>query len=85
MVEIVGHLTKMRFGEQDQSKAKDTKEVNIAHFFFLFPSGLCLQLHVCVCVCVLQPTGGIYARLETQFKGQVRQSSEKTPRYPQQT
>uniref|UniRef100_A0A3Q3WE70 SANT and BTB domain-containing protein n=1 Tax=Mola mola TaxID=94237 RepID=A0A3Q3WE70_MOLML len=53
MVEIVGHLTKMRFGEQDQSKAKDTKE----------------------------PTGGIYARLETQFKSQVRQSSEKTPRY----
>ncbi|CAB1343938.1 unnamed protein product [Coregonus sp. 'balchen'] len=26
MVEIIGHLTKMRFGEQDQSKSKDTKE-----------------------------------------------------------
>ncbi|XP_037638885.1 uncharacterized protein KIAA1841 homolog isoform X1 [Sebastes umbrosus] len=26
MVEIVGYLTKMRFGEQEQSKSKDTKE-----------------------------------------------------------
>ncbi|XP_067092587.1 SANT and BTB domain regulator of class switch recombination [Osmerus mordax] len=26
MVEIIGHLTKMRFGDQEQSKAKDTKE-----------------------------------------------------------
>uniref|UniRef100_A0A8C4DPR1 SANT and BTB domain regulator of CSR n=1 Tax=Dicentrarchus labrax TaxID=13489 RepID=A0A8C4DPR1_DICLA len=55
MVEIIGHLTKMRFGDQEQSKSKDTKE----------------------------PTGGIYSRLEAQFKGnsQPRQSSEKTPRY----
>ena len=28
MVEIIGHLTKMRFGDQEQSKAKDTKEVH---------------------------------------------------------
>ncbi|CAN9499579.1 unnamed protein product [Ophioblennius macclurei] len=26
MVEIIGHLTKMRFGEQEQSRSKDTKE-----------------------------------------------------------
>uniref|UniRef100_A0A3Q1AYA9 SANT and BTB domain-containing protein n=1 Tax=Amphiprion ocellaris TaxID=80972 RepID=A0A3Q1AYA9_AMPOC len=55
MVEIVGYLTKMRFGEQEQSKSKDTKE----------------------------PAGGIYSRLEAQFKSasQSRQSSEKAPRY----
>nr|XP_046258071.1 SANT and BTB domain regulator of class switch recombination isoform X1 [Scatophagus argus]XP_046258072.1 SANT and BTB domain regulator of class switch recombination isoform X1 [Scatophagus argus] len=54
MVEIIGHLTKMRFGDQEQSRSKDTKE----------------------------PTGGIYSRLEAQFKStsQARQSSEKTPR-----
>ncbi|KAM9317826.1 SANT and BTB domain regulator of class switch recombination isoform 1-T2 [Pholidichthys leucotaenia] len=53
MVEIIGHLTKMRFGDQEQSKSKDIKE----------------------------PAGGIYARLETQFKSstQSRQSSDKTP------
>ncbi|XP_039904593.1 uncharacterized protein KIAA1841-like [Simochromis diagramma] len=27
MVEIIGYLTKMRFGDQEQSKSKDTKEV----------------------------------------------------------
>lgn len=27
MMEIVGHLTKMRFGDQKQSKAMDNKEV----------------------------------------------------------
>uniref|UniRef100_A0A3P9CPJ0 SANT and BTB domain regulator of CSR n=1 Tax=Maylandia zebra TaxID=106582 RepID=A0A3P9CPJ0_9CICH len=55
MVEIIGYLTKMRFGDQEQSKSKDTKE----------------------------PAGGIYSRLEVQFRSssQVRQSSEKTPRY----
>ncbi|XP_042290344.1 uncharacterized protein KIAA1841 homolog isoform X1 [Thunnus maccoyii] len=54
MVEIIGYLTKMRFGDQEQSKSKDTKE----------------------------PAGGIYCRLEAQFKStsQSRQSSEKTPR-----
>ncbi|XP_065815539.1 SANT and BTB domain regulator of class switch recombination [Labrus bergylta] len=54
MVEIIGHLTKMRFGDQEQSRSKDNKE----------------------------PSGGIYARLETQFKSssQSRQSAEKTPR-----
>ncbi|TMS04479.1 Uncharacterized protein E3U43_009636 [Larimichthys crocea] len=29
MVEIIGHLTKMRFGEQEQSRSKDTKEANL--------------------------------------------------------
>lgn len=29
IVEIIGHLNKMRFGEQEQSKAKDTKEVRM--------------------------------------------------------
>ena len=29
MVEIVGYLTKMRFGEQEQSKSKDTKEASL--------------------------------------------------------
>ncbi|KAM9726795.1 SANT and BTB domain regulator of class switch recombination isoform 1-T1 [Menidia menidia] len=54
MVEVIGHLTKMRFGDQEHSKAKDTKE----------------------------PAGGIYARLEAQFKStsQPRQAAEKTPR-----
>uniref|UniRef100_A0A1A8IUQ0 KIAA1841 n=1 Tax=Nothobranchius kuhntae TaxID=321403 RepID=A0A1A8IUQ0_NOTKU len=54
MVEIVGYLTKMRFGDHEQSKSKDTKE----------------------------PAGGIYARIESQFKNvsQVRQSTEKAPR-----
>ncbi|CAG6018005.1 unnamed protein product [Menidia menidia] len=54
MVEVIGHLTKMRFGDQEHSKAKDTKE----------------------------PVGGIYARLEAQFKStsQPRQAAEKTPR-----
>uniref|UniRef100_A0A3Q2D699 SANT and BTB domain regulator of CSR n=1 Tax=Cyprinodon variegatus TaxID=28743 RepID=A0A3Q2D699_CYPVA len=55
MAEIIGHLTKMRFGDQEQSKAKDTKE----------------------------PSGGIYAKLEAQFKGgtQTRPTPEKAPRY----
>ncbi|KAM3863144.1 SANT and BTB domain regulator of class switch recombination [Diretmus argenteus] len=54
MAEIVGHLTKMRFGEQEVSNTKETKE----------------------------PAGGIYSRLEAQFRSssQLRQSSEKTPR-----
>ncbi|XP_038155397.1 uncharacterized protein KIAA1841 homolog [Cyprinodon tularosa] len=54
MAEIIGHLTKMRFGDQEQSKAKDTKE----------------------------PSGGIYAKLEAQFKGgtQTRPTPEKAPR-----
>ncbi|KAK5606857.1 hypothetical protein CRENBAI_014725 [Crenichthys baileyi] len=54
MAEIVGHLTKMRFGDQEQSRSKDTKE----------------------------PAGGIYAKLEAQFKGsaQTRQTADKAPR-----
>lgn len=54
MAEIIGNLTKMRFGEQEQSRAKDMKE----------------------------PPGGIYSRLEAQFRSSVqqRQGAEKTPR-----
>uniref|UniRef100_UPI0037E95BB1 SANT and BTB domain regulator of class switch recombination isoform X2 n=1 Tax=Semicossyphus pulcher TaxID=241346 RepID=UPI0037E95BB1 len=54
MAEIICHLTKMRFGEQEHSRYKDNKE----------------------------PTGGIYSRLEAQFKSssQSKQTSEKTPR-----
>ncbi|KAG7260824.1 hypothetical protein CRUP_011791 [Coryphaenoides rupestris] len=55
MEEIISHLTKMRFGDQEQSKSKDTKE----------------------------PTGGIYCRLEAQFKSslQAKQpSADKNPR-----
>uniref|UniRef100_A0A3B4A772 SANT and BTB domain-containing protein n=1 Tax=Periophthalmus magnuspinnatus TaxID=409849 RepID=A0A3B4A772_9GOBI len=55
MAEIIGHLTKMRFGDQEQSRAKDRQE----------------------------PSGGIYSRLEAQFRNslQQRQVHEKTPRY----
>uniref|UniRef100_A0A3B5Q192 SANT and BTB domain regulator of CSR n=1 Tax=Xiphophorus maculatus TaxID=8083 RepID=A0A3B5Q192_XIPMA len=55
MAELVGHLTKMRFGDQEPSKSKDTKE----------------------------PAGGIYARLELQFRGgaPTRPTAEKAPRY----
>lgn len=28
MMEMISHLTKMRFGEQEHNKAKDTKEVS---------------------------------------------------------
>ncbi|XP_007576451.1 uncharacterized protein KIAA1841 isoform X1 [Poecilia formosa] len=54
MAEIVGHLTQMRFGDQEPSKSKDTKE----------------------------PAGGIYARLELQFRGgaPTRPTAEKAPR-----
>ncbi|KAJ0004896.1 hypothetical protein NQD34_011110 [Periophthalmus magnuspinnatus] len=54
MAEIIGHLTKMRFGDQEQSRAKDRQE----------------------------PSGGIYSRLEAQFRNslQQRQVHEKTPR-----
>ncbi|PWA26031.1 hypothetical protein CCH79_00001408, partial [Gambusia affinis] len=55
MAELVGHLTKMRFGDQEPSKSKDTKE----------------------------PAGGIYARLELQFRGgaPTRPTAEKAPRF----
>ncbi|KAK7901284.1 hypothetical protein WMY93_018053 [Mugilogobius chulae] len=54
MAEIVGHLTKMRFGDQEQSRTKDRQE----------------------------PSGGIYSRLEAQFRNslQQRQTHDKTPR-----
>uniref|UniRef100_A0A3P8UKZ4 SANT and BTB domain regulator of CSR n=1 Tax=Cynoglossus semilaevis TaxID=244447 RepID=A0A3P8UKZ4_CYNSE len=54
MVEIIGHLTKMRFGDQEQNRFKDTKE----------------------------PAGGIYSRLEAQFKSSTpARAPDKTPRY----
>ncbi|XP_024916417.1 uncharacterized protein KIAA1841 homolog isoform X2 [Cynoglossus semilaevis] len=53
MVEIIGHLTKMRFGDQEQNRFKDTKE----------------------------PAGGIYSRLEAQFKSSTpARAPDKTPR-----
>ncbi|KAJ8402676.1 hypothetical protein AAFF_G00363480 [Aldrovandia affinis] len=50
MIEIIGHLTKMRFGDLEQSRTKDTKE----------------------------PTGGIYARLEAQFRASSQNSSRQS-------
>lgn len=32
MIEIISHLTKMRFGEEEHNKAKDTKEVSNGTF-----------------------------------------------------
>ncbi|KAM8851552.1 SANT and BTB domain regulator of class switch recombination isoform 6-T6 [Synchiropus picturatus] len=54
MAELIGHLTKMRFGDQEQNKSKETAE----------------------------PPGGIYSRLETQFRSstQSKATSEKTAR-----
>ncbi|XP_061546602.1 SANT and BTB domain regulator of class switch recombination isoform X4 [Phycodurus eques] len=54
MAEIIDYLTKMRFGDQEQNRSKDTKE----------------------------PVGGIYSRLEAQFKSstQSRHTFDKTPR-----
>ncbi|XP_076834323.1 SANT and BTB domain regulator of class switch recombination isoform X2 [Brachyhypopomus gauderio] len=59
MVDIIDHLTKMRFGDLEQSKSKDTKEVEKSH------------LHCCVCL-----AGGIYSRLEAQFKSCTQSSSK---------
>ncbi|XP_072293260.1 SANT and BTB domain regulator of class switch recombination [Eucyclogobius newberryi] len=54
MAEIVVHLTKMRFGDEEQNRAKDRHE----------------------------PSGGIYSRLEAQFRSSLQQrpTPEKTPR-----
>ncbi|XP_051937020.1 SANT and BTB domain regulator of class switch recombination isoform X1 [Hippocampus zosterae] len=54
MAEIIDYLTKMRFGDLEQNRSKDTKE----------------------------PAGGIYSRLEAQFKSanQSRHTFDKTPR-----
>ncbi|KAG9344187.1 hypothetical protein JZ751_010856 [Albula glossodonta] len=57
MVEIIGHLAKLRFGDVEQNRLKDVKE----------------------------PVGGIYARLEAQFRASSQSasrqsSSEKTSR-----
>ncbi|XP_053093632.1 SANT and BTB domain regulator of class switch recombination [Pangasianodon hypophthalmus] len=50
MVEIIDHLTKMRFGDLEQSKSKDTKEL----------------------------AGGIYSRLEAQFKTATQLSNRQS-------
>ncbi|XP_049319916.1 SANT and BTB domain regulator of class switch recombination isoform X2 [Astyanax mexicanus] len=50
MVEIIGHLTKMRFGDLEQNKFKDTKEL----------------------------AGGIYSRLEAQFKSSTQPSGRQS-------
>lgn len=75
MIETISHLTKMRFGEQEHNKAKDTKEVSRRTSGTLSP---CCQF---MCDCLFQPAGGIYSRLEAQFKSQTKQSSDKIPRY----
>lgn len=75
MIEIISHLTKMRFGEEEHNKAKDTKEVS--------SGGLCKGAGTrcwLACDCLFQPAGGIYSRLEAQFKSQTK-SSDKIPRY----
>ncbi|XP_035389027.1 uncharacterized protein KIAA1841 homolog isoform X2 [Electrophorus electricus] len=48
MVEVIDHLTKMRFGDLEQIKSKDTKEL----------------------------AGGIYSRLEAQFKSCTQSSGK---------
>ncbi|XP_036402820.1 uncharacterized protein KIAA1841 homolog [Megalops cyprinoides] len=50
MVEIIGHLTKMRFGDMEQTQSKDIKEY----------------------------AGGIYARLEAQFRASSQNASRQT-------
>lgn len=44
MMEIIGYLTKMRFGDEEQSNLKDTKEARLCSrlkclFFYLFSIG----------------------------------------------
>lgn len=62
MMEIVGYLTQMRFGDQDQSKAKDNKEVCVCVVTVFIDlqaccwSNLCRSLisdvlFVCLCAC----------------------------------
>lgn len=75
MIETISRLTKMRFGEQEHNRAKDTKEVSKRTSGMLAP---CCGL---TCDCPFQPAGGIYSRLEAQFKSQNKQSSDKIPRY----
>lgn len=40
MVEIISHLTRVRFGDEEQSKSKDTKEVCGPHGNKTMSSGL---------------------------------------------
>lgn len=73
MMEMISHLNKMRFGEQEHNKAKDTKEVS---------NGTSGTLRSCCRLMrdrLFQPAGGIYSRLEGQFKSQTK-SSDKIPR-----
>lgn len=75
MIEIISHLTKMRFGEEEHNKTKDTKEVSNGTF------GNAQTCCCLMCDCLFQPAGGIYSRLEAQFKSQTKPSSDKIPRY----
>lgn len=76
MTEIISHLTRMRFGEEEQNKAKGPADVSQGRF-----GGLEVQTGCCLmCVCLFQPAGGIFSRLEAQFRSQTKQSSEKIPR-----
>lgn len=78
MTEIISHLTRMRFGEEEHSKAKGPTDVSQGRSGGLEAHGL--LSHVCVCVCLFQPAGGIFSRLEAEFRSQTKQSSDKNPR-----
>lgn len=124
MVDIIGHLTKLRFGDLEQSKSKDVKEVNIqlrkgSHLsvkwyaptliyiwkfsyvknniasagLYLITSVLAVVIH-CKSIfldlifhwVLFQYAGGIYSRLEAQFRSASQgsgrhSSSEKAHRY----
>uniref|UniRef100_A0A8C0YA46 SANT and BTB domain regulator of CSR n=1 Tax=Cyprinus carpio carpio TaxID=630221 RepID=A0A8C0YA46_CYPCA len=110
MEEIIANLTKMRFGDQEQTKFKDIKEVQNIVTLFAKPAKAplsfctCFHMHVLIYCCFItifyssspklyscvfvwfQPAGGLYSRLEAQFKASSQSngrhsSSEKTLRY----
>lgn len=110
MEEIIANLTKMRFGDQEQTKFKDIKEVQNIITLFAKPTKAplsfctCFHMHVLIYCCFItifyssspklyscvfvwfQPAGGLYSRLEAQFKASSQSngrhsSSEKTLRY----
>lgn len=80
MTEIISHLTRMRFGEEEHSKAKGPTDVSQGRFGGLEAHRLLSHVCVCVCVRLFQPAGGIFSRLEAEFRSQTKQSSDKIPR-----
>lgn len=60
MIETISHLTKMRFGEQEHNKAKDTKEVSRRTSGTLWPCCqlMCDRLSVSACRGHLLQAGG---------------------------